>query len=207
MAVLNLDENAPIGEDGTGILYIATDYDGATFNDGNGTNEVTDIAKIEADYTFADIGYFENFAPYVKKGDERIITTAYCGIWEISRKIEKISWFTADIQEILEMNNLALILWATLEVVAPGVWVKGQQIISMKRQFKTNNYQLFKFVSCPDANGLSNVFYFVKTALASDIVMPYIDLQKDDFAGISLDFEAAKAWNMFIKKEVSPATA
>jgi len=206
MAVLNFDKNAAFGENGTGILYIATDYDGAIFPDWDGTNESTQITTIEADYTFGDIGYFENFAPYIKKGDERIITTAYCGVGEITRKLEKITGFTVDVTEILEMTNLALILNAELRTVPAGVGVKAQELISMKRKFKTNSYQLFKFVSCPDAQGLQNTFYFVKSALASDVNIPYIDLQKDDFTGVSLDFEVAKGGNMLLKKETAPAT-
>jgi len=206
MPVLDIEKNAPIGENGTGILYIATDYDNAIFADWDWTNETTQITDIEADYTFADVWYFENFAPYVKKGDERIITTSYCGVGEVSRKLEKITGFTVDVQEILEMDNLALILNASVKKVTAWPAVKWSETISMKRQFKTNNYQLFKFVSCPDADGLSNTFYFVKAALAADITVPYIDLQKDDFAWVTLDFEVAKGWNMLLKKETAKAT-
>jgi hypothetical protein len=51
----------------------------------------------------------------------------------------------------------------------------------MKRKMKTNAYQLFKFVSCPNELGLSNVFYFVKAVLNSDVNIPYTNLAKDDF--------------------------
>lgn len=55
MAVLDLDLNGSFGENGTGILSIATNYDGATFDDGTGSNELTSIATINASYTFTDV--------------------------------------------------------------------------------------------------------------------------------------------------------
>lgn len=51
-----------------------------TFDDGTGTNEDESLATIAADYTFADIGYFENFAWKLKAGDERVIETDYCDV-------------------------------------------------------------------------------------------------------------------------------
>jgi hypothetical protein len=47
---------------------------------------------------------------------------------------------------------------------------------------KTQPFQLFKFVSCPNALGLSNIFYFVKAVLNADVNLPYTNLSKDDFA-------------------------
>lgn len=206
MWVLNFDENALIWENGTGILSIATDYDGSVFADWDWTNEATSITAIEL-FTFADVGYFENFAPYVKKGDERVIMTDYCDVQEISRKLEKITWFTFDMQEVLEMANLALMLGQSLETVAAWVGTKGTETIWMKRIMKTQPFQLFKFVSCPDSNGLSNIFYFVKAVFNADIALPYTNLSKDDFAGVTFDHEVAKSGNMFIKKETAVALA
>lgn len=207
MPALDFEKNWNFGEDGSGILYIATDYDGTTYADWTGANERTSIADIESDFTFADVGYFENFAPFIKKGEERIIMTDYCGVGEIARKVEKITWFTVSVQEILNMQNLAQILGAELQVVPAGVGVKWQEIIGMKRQMKTNTYQLFKFVSCPNALGLSNVFYFVKSVLNSDINIPYTNLAKDDFVWVDLEFENWKGWNLFIQKQTAPATS
>lgn len=206
MAVLDFDSNALANESGSGILYVATDYDGTVYDDGDGTNESTSITDIET-YTFADLWYFENFAPYVKKGDERIIMTDYTDILEISRKLEKITWFVFDMQEVLEMTNLAQVLGTSLETVSAWAGQKGTETIWMKRKMASQNYQLFKFVSTPDADWLSNIFYFVKAVLNSDINLPYINLSKDDFAWVTFDFEVAKSGNMFIKKETDPATS
>lgn len=206
MAVLDFDKNSITWENGTWILQIATDYDGTVYPDWDGTNEATSITDIET-YTFADVGYFENFAPYVKKGDERVIMTDYCDIQEIQRKLEKISWFTFDMQEVLEMDNLALMLWAEVETVAAWVWTKWTKTIWMKRIMKEQPFQLFKFTSCPDADWLSNIFYFVKAVFNADINMPYINLSKDDFAWVTFDHEVAKSGNFFLKKETEPATS
>lgn len=206
MSVLDFDGNAVVWENGTGILSIATDYDGSVFADWDWTNSDAILDTIKA-FTFADVGYFENFAPYVKKWDERIIMTDYCDVQEIERKLEKITWFTFDMQEVLEMTNLAQILGATLEQVPAWAWTKWTEIINMKRIMKTQPFQLFKFVSCPDTDGLSNVFYFVKAVFNADITIPYINLSKDDFAWVTFDHEVAKAWNFLIEKEVAVATA
>jgi len=204
MAVLNFAQNAMTGENGSWILSIATNYTGTTYADWNGANESISIAAIEA-LTFADIGYFENFSVYIKKGNERIITTDYTDVQEISRKQEKITWFTFDLQEVLEMTNLGKLLNASVEVVAQWVWTKWQEIIGMKRITKTQPFQLFRFVSAPDANGLSNVFYFVKAVMTGDLALPYTNLSKNDFTGVTFDHEVAQSGNMFIKKEVSVA--
>ena len=199
MAVLDLEANGLFGENLTGKLYIATDYDGAVFPLWDGTNEKTAVTAIEADYIFADVWYFENFATVIKQGDERIITTDYCEVGEISRKVNKIPWFTVDVQEILEMDNLALILWVEVQHDTT-VWSEADYL-SIKNTKQTNPYQLFKFVTCPK-DGNSNTFYFVKCALASDVTMPVTNLQKNDFVGVSLEFDVADSGNMFIKKQV-----
>jgi hypothetical protein len=196
MAVLNLEANGLFGENGAGILSIATDYDNAVFADGSGTNEDETIASIVADYTFADVGYFENFAIKYKNGEEKIITTDYCDIGEISRKSEQIAGFSVDVQEILEMTNLALILGAELNTT-----VVGAQSIVIKRKQRTKPYQLFKFVTCPK-DGKSTTFYFVKACLIGDINIPVINLNRQDFAGVPMEFEVAEAGNFVIKKSV-----
>lgn len=205
MAVLEFEKNAMMWEQGTWILYIATDYDGTIYPDGDGTNESTSIADIESKFTFADVWYFENFAPYINNGDEKVITTDYSYVLEIIRKSEMVYWFTVDVQEILEMNNLALILWAKLET-KPATWTeKGTETIWLKRKWWWKPYQLFKFVSTPNAEWLSNVFYFVKAVMVSDMSMPYINLENEDFAWVSLDFEVGKGWNFFLQKQVKAA--
>ncbi len=194
MAVLDFDNNALFGENGTGKLYIATDYDGQTYADGDGTNETTSITDLETN-TFSDVGYFENFATVIRNGEERVITTDYCGVGEIRRKAEKIPGFSVDVQEILNMENLALILGTELNASASA------EIIGMKRQFKDKPYQLFKFVTCPK-NGNSNTFYFVKSVLTGDISMPMNNLSREDFVGVTLEFETADGGNFFLKKEL-----
>jgi hypothetical protein len=70
---------------------------------------------------------------------------------------------------------------------------------------KTQPFQLFKFVSCPNQNGLSNIFYFVKAVFNADVSLPYINLSKDDFTGVTFDHEIAKSGNFFLQKEVAVA--
>lgn len=195
MSVLNLDTNGLFGENGTGKLYLATNYTGITFDDGNGTNEDEAVTTLAA-LTYSDIGYFEKFEINLKKGDEKIIMTDYCSVGEISRKKETVPWFKVDVQEILEMSNLAQILG--YEVNSTVAWTS---LIGMKRIMKTNPYQVFKFVTCPK-DGKSNTFYFVKAALSGDVKMPFTNLNRDDFVGVTLEFEVAEGGNFYIKKEV-----
>jgi len=204
MAVLNFAQNAMVWENGSWILSICTNFTGTTYADGNGANESASIALINA-LTFADVWYFENFSVYIKKGNERIITTDYTDIQEVFRKQEKITWFTFDLQEVLEMTNLAKLLGTSIETVPQALWVKWQEIIGMKRITKTQPFQLFKFTSTPDVNGLSNVFYFVKAVLTGDLALPYANLSKNDFTGVTFDHEVAQSGNMFIEKQISPA--
>jgi hypothetical protein len=101
-----------------------------------------------------------------------------------------------DVQEILEMSNLSDILGTELNAT-----VVGSELIGMKRIMKTNPYQVFKFVTCPKA-GKSNTFYFVKAALSGDISIPFTNLNREDFVGVTLEFEVAEGGNFYIKKEV-----
>lgn len=196
MSVLDIDKNGAYGENGTGKLYLCTNYTGTTFDDGTGTNEDEAITTLLA-LTYADIGYFEKFEISLKKWDEKVIMTDYCSVGEVSRKKETVPGFKVDVQEILEMNNLADILG--LELNATQV---GKEIIGMKRIMKTNPYQLFKFVTCPKA-GKSNTFFFVKAALSSDISIPFTNLNRDDFVGVTLEFEVAEGGNFYVQKEVA----
>ncbi len=197
MGVLDLDKNATLWENGTGKLFIATDYDGVIFDEGNGTNEDTIVATIEANYSFADVGYLENFELSYGLWDERVITTDYCGVWEISRKQDKIAGFGADIQEILEMENFALIIGETL--ATSGVAPDEVETIAMKRVKKTKPYHLFKWVTCPK-DGKYNVFYFIKTILASEFNIPFVNLQRNDASYPRLEFEVAESGNHIIRK-------
>lgn len=194
MTVLSLDANATFGENGTGKLYMATNYTGLTYADGDGTNEDEAVTALAA-LTYADIGYFEKFETMIKRGDEKIIMTDYCSVGEISRKREFVPGFKVDVQEILEMNNLAQILGAELNAAA------GFELIGMKRIMKTNPYQVFKFVTCPK-DWKSNTFYFVKAALSGDISIPFTNLNREDFVGVTLEFEVAEGGNFYARKEV-----
>lgn len=194
MAVLDLDSNGLIGENGTGKIYIATDYDGTTYTDGDGTNSDAFITAIETDFTFADVGLFENASYSVANGEERIINTDYCGIGEVQRKSEKVTSFSFDLQDILEMTNLSQMLGASLETNAGG-----DEIINIKRIMKTKPYQLFKFETCPK-NGKKDVFYFVKAVLSNDITFPFTNLDRNDFAGVNFEHEVASGGNFFIQK-------
>lgn len=195
MSVLNLDANGLFGENGVWKLYLATDYTGDIYPDGDGANEDTAVSALET-LTYSDIWYFEKFETSLKKGDERIIMTDYCNVGEILRKKETIPWFKVDVQEILEMSNLAQILGYTLNTTMSGI-----ELIWMKRIMRTNPYQVFKFVTCPK-DWKSNTFYFVKAALSADITMPFTNLNRDDFVWVTLEFEVAEAGNFFISKEV-----
>jgi len=195
MAVLDLDKNAVFGENGTWKLYLATNFAGITYDDGNGTNEDEAITALAA-LTYSDIWYFEKFEVSIKKGDEKVIMTDYCSVGEISRKKEFVLWFKVDVQEILEMSNLSDILGTELNATQVG-----SELIGMKRIMKTNPYQVFKFVTCPKG-GKSNTFYFVKAALSGDISIPFTNLNREDFVGVTLEFEVAEGGNFYIKKEV-----
>ena len=196
MAVLDFDANALTGENGVGKLYIATDYSGAVYPNGDGQNEkasVTELAKL----TFADLGFFEKFEISYKKGEEKIIQSDYCGHTEISAKSEQIPGFKADIHEILEMNNLAQIIGATVKKETGG-----EEIIVTKRQMTTRPYMCFKFVTCPK-DGKYNVFYFTKARLTGDIAIPFTNLAREDFSGVTLEFESASGGNLVIQKGVA----
>ncbi len=93
------------------------------------------------------------------------------------------------------MNNLAQILGCQLNTSA------GAEIIGMKRIMKTNPYQVFKFVTCPK-DGKSNTFFFVKCALSGDVTIPFTNLNRDDFVGVTLEFEVAEGGNFYVKKEI-----
>lgn len=195
MAVFDLESNALFGENGTGKLFIATDYDGAVFDRGTGTNESAIVAALEA-YTFADVGYFEAFSPFINQGEERIIATDYCGVGEISNKKENVYGFSVTVQEILEMENLALILGEELGVSG------AVETIAMKRAMVSKPYHLFKFVTCPK-DGVYNAFYFVKSRLSNDVAIPVNNLSREDFAGTEMEFEVSKAGNFVIQKGIA----
>lgn len=191
--VLDFDANALFGENGTGKLYLATNWTGTTYADGDGTNEDEAIVALST-LTWADIGYFENFEPMIKNGEERIINTDYCDVGEIMRKIEKVGGFSVDVQEILEMSNLATILGAELNTT-----VVGTETIGFKRKLTQTPYITFKFVTCP-RKGVTTTFYFVKAVRTGDISMPVTNLKSEDFAGVTLEFETATGGNMYISK-------
>lgn len=190
--IQNLIANATYGENWTGKLYVATDYDGAVFPEWNTTNEATTLSAIENNYVFADVGYFENFVITIGQGDSRVITTDYCGVGEIARKQEKVSWFSVDVQEILEMENLALILGENLST--------DDKKIVMKRIQKSLPYCLFKFVTC-EKGGKKQAFYFVKSVLSGDITIPFNNLAREDFTWATLAFEVAQSGNFAIDKD------
>lgn len=196
MAVLNLDANATYGENGVGKLYMATNYEGQVFEQGSGTNETQAVQTLAA-LTYVDIGYFEKFETTIKNGDTKTIETDYCGAGEISTKSEQIYGFKVDVQEILEMNNLAQIIGAKVKKESGG-----EEIILSKRQFTTRPHLCFKFVTCPK-NGKYNVFYFTKARLSGDITIPFNNLAREDFSGVTLEFEVAKGGNYLVQKGVS----
>lgn len=194
MAVLDFEANALFGEDWSGKLYIATDYDGSVLADWTWTNEKSQVTTLEA-FTFWDLWYFKNFEATIKAGDERVVTSDYCWAGELSRKAEKIAWFSFELQEVLEMSNLSLMLWAELMTDT------GVEYISMKRKFKTKPYQLFKFESCPK-DWKKNVMYFVRAVHTGDIALPVVNLSENDFVWTTIEHEIAKWWNHLIVKGV-----
>lgn len=200
MAVFDINLNATTGENGTWKLLIATDYNWEVFDTWDWTNESAIISELEQ-FTFADMWYYENFQAFVNQWEERIIETDYCGVGEISNKQENIDWFSVDLQEVLEMDNLALILGNVL-YTDEGTW---EQIIVRKRTMRTKPYLLFKFITCPK-EWKYNVFYFVKSRLSNDVSIPFTNLSREDFVGTTMEFEVAKSWNFVIQKwvEVQP---
>lgn len=200
MGVLDFDANASYGESGSGQLFVATDYDGALFADGTWSNEGTSIATIEGNYSFADVGYFEDFIVKHKAGEDRVIPTDYVGIGEIKRTTERVQGFTVVVQEILEMENLALIFGVSLQTAA------GHQRIGIKRKQRTIPYMLFKFVTAP-RDSLSQTYYFVKAVLIGDVEIPVTNLNKGDFVGTPLEFEVASGGNFFMDKDTATPVA
>lgn len=193
MAVLNWDANTLAGENGVGKLYIATNYEGNVFDRGDGTNEAKTIEELEK-LTFSDLGFFEKFEISYKGGDEKKIESDYCGHTEISFKSEHIPGFKADIHEILEMSNLAQILGEKVKKET-----SGDEIIVTKRKFANRPYHCFRFVTCPK-DGKVNVFYFTKARLTGDISIPFTNLAREDFTGVTLEFESAIGGNLVIQK-------
>lgn len=127
-------------------MYIASNYTGTVYADGNGTNEAAAITALNA-LTWADVGYFENFAVSFKNGDTRVIETDYQDVGEIMRKVEQVFGFSVDVQEILEMANFAKIFDATVSTATAG-----HEVIGKKRIMKNQSYHAFKFVTAPDVN-------------------------------------------------------
>ena len=200
MGALDFDANASFGENGSGQLFVCTDYDGAVFADGTGSNEGTSIQTIEENYTFADVGYFEDFVVKYKAGEDRVIPTDYVDVLEIKRTTERIGGFSVVVQEILEMENLAIILGVELQTAT------GHHRVGIKRKQRTIPYLLFKFVTAP-VDGLSKTYYFVKAVLTGDIEIPVTNLNKADFAGTPMEFEIAPGGNFFIDKETATPVA
>lgn len=193
MAVLNFDANTLTGENGVGKLYIATDYKGNTYPDGNAENEANSIKELEK-LTFSDLGFFEKFEISIKEGDEKKIQSDYCGHTDIMVKNTTTTGFKADIHEILEMSNLAQILGTKIKKED-----SGEEIIGIKTIARTKPYHCFKFVTCPKDDKV-NVFYFVKANLTGDISIPFTNLAREDFTGVTLEFEVAQSGNTFIQK-------
>lgn len=192
MPALDLDKNATYGDNWVWRLFIATDYDGSVLASWDWTNEASLISTLDT-FTFADVWYFENFSTNLAQWDERVINTDYCGVGVIKRKQDKVPWFSVDVQEILEMENLALILW---EELATDV---DEQMIVMKRTQKDKPYQLFKFETCPK-DGVSNVFYFVRSYLSNDVNIPFNNLAREDFVWVTLEFTVDEWGNYAIYK-------
>lgn len=196
MAVLNLEANWFFGENGSGKIYIATDYDGSVLLDWTGTNEKAQVTALEADFTFGDLGFFKDFAPVIKNWEWKTMKSDYCGMTEISRKGEEIAGFTFTMLEILEMPNLALMLGAELMT---DTWV---EYISRKRIMRDKPYQLFKFESCAK-DWKKNVMYFVRAVRISDFALPAINLSANDIVGSTIEYEIAEGWNHLIAKWIT----
>lgn len=193
MAVYDFRANTTAGEDGVGKLYMATNYEGQVYPDGNAENEANSIKELEK-LTFTEVGFFEKFEISIKEGDEKKIQSDVCSQTDVSVKSTQTSGFKADIYEILEMSNLAQILGTKIKKED-----NGEEIIGMKTIARTKPYQCFKFVSCPK-DGKVNVYYFVKCSLKGDITIPFTNLAREDFAGVSMEFENALGGNFFLQK-------
>jgi hypothetical protein len=197
MASQNLDfeNNWNFWENGAWKIYIATDYDGATFPAWDGTNEDAITAQIENDYTFEDVWFFDTFTHWQGAGESRVVNSDYCGAGEIMNKSSRTWNLSFNAQEIYNLPILAKLLNGFVKITD---WI---ETLVTKKASNTNSYQLIKFVSCPK-NGKYNIFYFVKYFLDWDISIQETNLDTWDFSPVALNFTQANGWNWIIRKNI-----
>lgn len=92
------------------------------------------------------------------------------------------------------MSNLATMLGYSLNTATAG-----EEVLGAKRQLQTIPYVTFKFESCP-RDGIRHVLYFVKAVRTGDLDIPFTNLKKEDFAGITFEYETADGGNFYWKK-------
>lgn len=201
MAVLDLNKNAPISENWTWKISIALDYDWKVYN--SWTWLVTDkekIEDIEASYNFGDLWYFQDFQFSIWQWDTKTIDTDYCWVGEILAQVQDTVSFSFVTQEILEMQNLALVLWEKLYTDT----TTGEEVIVKKVEMVSKPYLLIKFETCPDDEDKVNTFYFVKSRLSWELSIAYQNMARWDFTWTTMSFEVAKGWNLIIDKWNTP---
>lgn len=98
----------------SGYIEVATNWDGTTFADGDGTNEAAILAQLEA-LTFKNLGLFKDFQFVHSLEDEKIINSDACGVGEVDRSIvltpraEFTRQEVDNLEEIARMYGLSLV--------------------------------------------------------------------------------------------------
>lgn len=268
-----------------GELFVANNYDWVTFLDGDWTNEATNIATIESNYSFTDVGFFKELQITHGTDNEKIIITDRCDDGELQRSIELIPSIGFIWQEVNNLLLLAQFLGLSVESIAWTPVVGANQVIanpftpnlfvpianqngdgsvisvtsvtggtdgalvadddysivnqggifgivmntvawgtllttlaqtitivydytpsvannlSYKRNQKVIPWQLFKFVTCKNANWEQDTYYLVDGKVNAEIVLEFVNQKTTDFNGSPMSFEVADWGNFFENKK------
>jgi hypothetical protein len=195
--ILDFENNWNFWENWAWKIYLATNYDGATFPVWDGTNEDAIVAQIESAYTFEDFWFFDTFAHGQSAWDSRVVGSDYCWAGEIMNKVNRTGNLSFNWQEVYNLPLLAKILgWAVKTDAETGI-----ETLVTKKSSNSNNYQLIKFVSCPK-NGKYKIFYFIKYTLDGDINITETNLDNWDFSPVAISYVQADSGNWIIKKNI-----
>lgn len=171
----------------SGILEVATNYDGATFADWDWTNEASQIATIEWTYSFTDVWFFTEFSITHTQDNLRIIETDRCGDGELQRTAELIPNVAFTWQEVNNVDLLAQFLGLSVENVAgtPVVWanqVESSWTWNYNAPFKIENQNgdgslvsITSVTGSVDGGLVANTDYFVWQNSAGETVITVID--------------------------------
>jgi len=135
------------GTSGSGVLQWASNYDNAVYDHWDGTNEAAQIAIIESTYTFESMGLFVNFTPSITNGDERIINTDVCDVWELLRTQEKITAVSVDLQNFFNVDLIAKAFGLSKQTI-PWTLVTGASQVTVSWAYAYN-----QFIKIANQNG------------------------------------------------------